>query len=189
MWQYDQACRDALDANRGRGGAGDWAVETNEELTGGFSRALPEGRRPVFARRTSPTDKLPGKTGSATSQLEDISMTAPEWLKPGLFGAAAGAVALAIVGFSWGGWVTGGAAESMASDRAKVEVVAAMVPFCVARSRADPAFSATFAELKDAQTYHRRDILMEAGWATMPGSTEPDRYLATACLDALAVDS
>jgi hypothetical protein len=30
-------------------------------------------------------------------------MQIPEWLKPGLYGAACGAVALAVIGFSWGG--------------------------------------------------------------------------------------
>ena len=35
-------------------------------------------------------------------------MQSPEWLKPALYGAACGAIALATVGFSWGGWVTGG---------------------------------------------------------------------------------
>jgi hypothetical protein len=36
------------------------------------------------------------------------TMQSPEWLKPALYGAACGAIALATVGFSWGGWVTGG---------------------------------------------------------------------------------
>jgi hypothetical protein len=43
-------------------------------------------------------------------------MHPPEWLKPGLYGAACGAVALAVIGFSWGGWVTGGTARTMAAD-------------------------------------------------------------------------
>jgi membrane protein implicated in regulation of membrane protease activity len=34
-------------------------------------------------------------------------MQTPERLKPGLYGAALGAVALAVAGFSWCGWVTG----------------------------------------------------------------------------------
>ena len=33
-------------------------------------------------------------------------MTFPEWLKPGLLGAACGAAALAVVGFSGAGWTT-----------------------------------------------------------------------------------
>ena len=33
-------------------------------------------------------------------------MNVPSYLKPALTGAVIGAAALAIVGFSWGGWVT-----------------------------------------------------------------------------------
>ena len=112
-------------------------------------------------------------------------MNAPEWLKPGLQGAAVGAVALAIIGFSWGGWVTAGTAKKMASEHARLEVVAALVPICIEQSSQDPQVMATLAQLKDTVSYKRSDMLMEAGWATMPGSTAPDRYVASACMDKL----
>ena len=82
-------------------------------------------------------------------------MTAPEWLKPGLYGAAAGAAALAIVGFSWGGWVTGGTAARMASEQAQLEVVTALVPFCIEKSKQDPQVMETLAQLKEASSYKR----------------------------------
>jgi len=113
-------------------------------------------------------------------------MNIPEWFKPALFGAAAGAVALAIVGFSWGGWVTGGTAEQMAADKAKLEVVAALVPICIQQSSQDPQLVATLAKLKDASSYQRSDMLMKAGWATMPGASDPDRKVASACMKVLA---
>ncbi len=113
-------------------------------------------------------------------------MDMPEWLKPGLVGAAAGATALAIVGFSWGGWLTEGSANKMASDIAQAEVVTALVPVCVQLSKMDPLASQTFLKLKEASSYQRRGILMEAGWATMPGSSEANRYVATACLEKLS---
>jgi len=113
-------------------------------------------------------------------------MRTPEWLKPGLYGAATGAVALAIVGFAWGGWVTDGKAQEMASDQAQLEVVAALVPICVEQSRLDPQVADTLAQLKDARSYQRGDMLMKAGWATMPGSTEPSRSVALACAEKLA---
>lgn len=113
-------------------------------------------------------------------------MNAPVWLKPALFGAVAGAAALAIVGFSWGGWMTSGTAERMASDQARHEVVAALVPVCVAQSREDPRVAETLAELKGAVSYKRTEMLMEAGWATMPGTTDPNRYVANACMEKLA---
>ena len=73
-------------------------------------------------------------------------MKFPEWLKPALYGAVAGAVAISIAGFSWGGWVTGSSAREMAADQAKLEVVAALVPVCVEQSRLDPNVIATLAE-------------------------------------------
>jgi hypothetical protein len=113
-------------------------------------------------------------------------MNVSESLKPALYGAAAGAIALAIVGFTWGGWVTGGTAEQMASDQARKEVVAALVPICVEQSRQDPQLEETLAELKAASSYQRSDMLMTAGWATMPGSADPNRYVAQACMEKLA---
>ena len=108
------------------------------------------------------------------------------WLKPGLYGAVVGAVALAIVGFSWGGWVTSGTAAEMASDQARLEVVAALVPICIEQSKQDPQVMETLARLKDASRYQRNDMLMEAGWATMPGSSDPHRQVAFACMQELA---
>ncbi|MEJ2123134.1 MAG: hypothetical protein P8Z76_21100 [Alphaproteobacteria bacterium] len=113
-------------------------------------------------------------------------MNIPEGLKPGLKGAVVGAVALAIVGFTWGGWVTGGTAKEMAADQAKLEVVAALVPICIQQSSQDPQVEETLAQLKDASSYQRSDMLMNAGWATMPGSTEPNRNVAKACIKVLA---
>ena len=112
-------------------------------------------------------------------------MNIPEWLKPALYGAAAGAVALAIVGFSWGGWVTGGTAKQMAANQASLEVVAALVPICIEQSKQDPQVVETLAQLKDASSYQRSDMLMKAGWATMPGSNDPNRDVARACMETL----
>jgi len=113
-------------------------------------------------------------------------MNTPEWLRPGLYGAVVGAAALAIVGFSWGGWVTGGTAKQMASDQARLEVVAALVPICLDQSSQDPKVTETLAELKDTSSYQRSDMLMKAGWATMPGSSDPNRDVARACMEKLA---
>ena len=113
-------------------------------------------------------------------------MNAPEWLKPALYGAAVGAVALAIAGFSWGGWVTGGTADKMAAEQARHEVVAALVPICLEQSKQDPQLTETLARLEAASSYKRSGMLMEAGWATMPGSEDPNRAVASACMEKLA---
>lgn len=113
-------------------------------------------------------------------------MNIPEGLKPGLYGAAIGAVAIAIVGFSWGGWVTGGTAKDMALDQARLDVVSALVPICIEQSNRDPQAVETLAELKNASTYQRSDMLMKTGWATMPGYNDPNRDVARACMEKLS---
>ena len=113
-------------------------------------------------------------------------MNTPEWLRPALYGAGVGAVALAIVGFSWGGWVTGGTARIMANDEARLQVVAALVPICLEQSKTDPRMTETLAQLEAASQYKRSNMLMDAGWATMPGSSGPDRAVAGACVEKLA---
>ncbi len=113
-------------------------------------------------------------------------MNTPEWLSPGLKGAAVGATVLAIVGFTWGGWVTSGTAKDMASDQARHAVIAALVPICLEQSKQDPKVVETLAEIKASSYYQQSELLMNAGWATMPGSSDPDRNVAIACLAKLA---
>lgn len=119
-------------------------------------------------------------------KLEEAEMNTPEWLKPSIYGAAVGAIALAVVGFSWGGWVTGASADRMATEKARHEVVAALVPICIQQSNQDPQAAETLTRLKETSRYQRDEMLMKAGWATMPGSTDPDRAVATACMEQLA---
>ena len=116
-------------------------------------------------------------------------MKFPEWLKPGLFGAVIGGVAVAIGGFSWGGWMTASGADTMASEIAREEVAAALVPVCLEQARQDPDRAAKMASIKQAASYNRRDSVMEAGWATHPGADSPNRDLAEACLEELDPDA
>jgi hypothetical protein len=110
-------------------------------------------------------------------------MQAPEWLRPGLYGAACGAIALAIVGFSWGGWVTDGKARQMAADQSRTDVVAALSSICVDQSTRDPQLVERVAAIKAASSWTRGDLVMKNGWATMPGTAEANRQVAIACAD------
>lgn len=109
-------------------------------------------------------------------------MTFPEWLNPGLYGAAIGAATLAIVGFAWGGWVTNSTAQEQAATLSRDTLTAAMVPVCLDIARSDPQRSAKIKTINEASRFQQRDALMDAGWATMPGSDVPDRDIAEACL-------
>jgi hypothetical protein len=115
-------------------------------------------------------------------------MKIPEWIQTALYGAVAGAIALAIVGFGWGGWVTGGTADEMAFNAGSAAAVAAMTPYCLAQTKSDPNATRVLAALKAANSYDRSRILAKAGWATPPGAREPIGDLARACTSALSLD-
>ena len=115
-------------------------------------------------------------------------MTFPEWTKPGLYGALGGAIAVSILGFTWGGWTTSGSAAALAQDLATEEVTLAMVPVCLNMSAADPERREKLAVLQEASGVGRRNALMETGWATRPGAETPDPNLVDACLAGLELD-
>ncbi len=105
--------------------------------------------------------------------------------KPILMGAVGGAVVLAIVGFSWGGWVTGGTAETMADKRAKSSMIAALAPICAAKFQGDSSFDAKLSELNETSAYKRAAFIENGGWAIMPGSEKSDRDVAKACAEMI----
>ncbi len=84
--------------------------------------------------------------------------------------------------------MTGGEAKMLASNQSRMAVVSAMVPICLEQSKMDPQVAVTLAKLKDTSSYQRNDVLMQAGWATMPGSEQPDRMVANACVEALSAN-
>jgi alpha/beta superfamily hydrolase len=110
----------------------------------------------------------------------------PAETSPFLWGAALGAVTLAIAGFTWGGWVGAAAAERLAAERADKATVSALTPICITQFRASAKAGASLLALKATSTWEQADYVSKGGWATMPGSTgEPLRAVAEACADAL----
>ena len=113
-------------------------------------------------------------------------MNTPEWLKPGLIGAVAGGVVVAIAGFAGAGWTTAAGADRIGQAMADEQVVAAFVPVCVERAESDPDRVAKLASIREPATATRqRDALLAAGWATIEGNAAASRTLATACVAAL----
>jgi len=102
-----------------------------------------------------------------------------------LWGAFGGAVVLAVVGFSWGGWTTAGSATRNASTAAHDAVVAALAPICVERFRGQTDAIARAADLAKSSTWERGAIIEKSGFATMPGATSADADVARACATIL----
>lgn len=110
----------------------------------------------------------------------------PAQTTPFLWGAVAGAIALAIFGFNWGGWVTGSTADRLARVSGDAATVSALTPICVAQFQQSANASASLAALKATQNWEQANYVGKGGWATMPGSTgEPNREVAAACAEAL----
>ena len=115
-------------------------------------------------------------------------MNLPEWFRPGAWGFVVGGIAISIIGFSWGGWMTAGSARLMAAQRAETQVTEALLPVCLEMSRTDPNRATKIESIKNAPGYSREAAVMDTGWATAPGASKPDRHLASACLDGLKLE-
>jgi hypothetical protein len=115
-------------------------------------------------------------------------MKFPVETKPFLWGAAGGALAMTIAGFAWGGWVTGGRADTDATQRANAAVVAALAPVCVERFQRAADVSANLAALKKIDSWSQGEYVEKGGWAMSPGSKPYDQVsaVAKACAVILA---
>jgi hypothetical protein len=103
-----------------------------------------------------------------------------------LQGIAIGAVASIVIGFSWGGWITSGAANKLAGEQADTAVVAALTPICVEKFLQNSDAKANLAALQKISTnWQQGDYLEKGGWATSPGVGSPDYHLARACAEKL----
>ena len=102
-------------------------------------------------------------------------------LKPAVYGAVVGAIAVMIVGFNFVGWVTGKAANDMVN----AGIVESMIPICVGQYNGDVDKVMKLAEMKKTDSWKRSEYLTNQGWATMPGATETDSSVARGCVDKI----
>ena len=112
-------------------------------------------------------------------------MKVPRWCKPAFWGVVIGAVGIMIVGFAWWGWVLGSTAERMASERAGEAVTAVLVPICVEKFMGQADAAAKLAEFQRSASWQHSQFIEKGGWATVPGSTEPNRAVARMCAQQL----
>ena len=103
----------------------------------------------------------------------------PDWSVAGV------AIAMAIVGFTWGGWVTGGTAEAAASQRASSAVVVALAPICVEKFQRATDVPTNLAALKKTDSWSQGEFVEKGGWATIAGTNPPAQVTAVAKACAL----
>ena len=94
-----------------------------------------------------------------------------------------------IIGFTWGGWVTGGTARKMADVVGEDAVVKRLAPMCVLQFRQDVKKDQKLKGLKETGTWEKTEFVKKQGWATMPGEREPDGKVADECVKLLLLIS
>jgi hypothetical protein len=104
-----------------------------------------------------------------------------EKTKFGLLSAAGGAIALAVIGFNWGGWVTSGSAEAMAKESAATAVTERLGSICLAQFNMDSQRTQKLKEMKGQDTWEIGRYIDKQSWAIMPGDEKPDSGVADAC--------
>jgi hypothetical protein len=117
--------------------------------------------------------------------------------KTALFWACAGsAVVAVVVGFAWGGWVTGGTAREMAEQSAAQARQELASVVCVDRFMAAPDMQAQLTALQGLdRSYQQGKFVEDGGWAIMPVSSSESaapvsssdqRKAAALCAEELA---
>ena len=113
-------------------------------------------------------------------------MPVPASVKPAVWGAVGGAIAAMVIGFVWGGWVTGGTAGKMAATSAESAVVLAFTPLCVARAEQQPD---QLELLRKENNWSRADFIVKAGWVANVSEkyrSDVARSCATTIVEAMA---
>lgn len=129
------------------------------------------------------------KKKSVQQRWHDLQPT-----KTMLFWSCAGSVAVAlIVGFTWGGWVTGGTARDMAQTAGEQSRYDLASVICAEKFMAAADAKARLTELKAIESsYAQRQFIDAGGWAAMPGQEKAARQAAELCagvLDKLELDA
>ena len=103
------------------------------------------------------------------------------------FWSTAACIVLTIIlGFTWGGWVTGGAAADRAETAASEAVANLAADICANRFLAASDAAAQLGALKEASSYQRDDFIADGGWVTFANAKEPVDGAAELCAERLA---
>ena len=109
-----------------------------------------------------------------------------EKIKLGSWSAIGGAIVLAVVGFNYGGWVTGGTAAAMAKEIAADAVAERLGTICVAQFNRDSEKGQKLKEMKEKDSWDKGRYIEKQSWAIMPGEDKPDSRVADSCAKQLA---
>ena len=102
-------------------------------------------------------------------------------VKHGIWGLVIGAIITMIVGFAWGGWITGGSSRRMSEEA----LLATRSAICVAQFMKQPNAQEKLKELKEISSWERATFIEKGSWDKMPGQEKADYNVSRACADGL----
>ena len=93
-----------------------------------------------------------------------------------LFWSCLGSIVVAlIIGFTWGGWVTGGTAHEMAEEAAEEAQAQLAASVCVDRFMASPDARTQLTSLREIESsWQQENFVEEGGWVTIAGEEYDD---------------
>ena len=103
-------------------------------------------------------------------------------ITPLLYGAIGGAILTIIIGFAWGGWVTGGTAQ----ERIDEAVLPLAAEICANNFKADPNFEKNLAALKKEDNWRRDENIEKGKWSVMAGDDTSKSGVSGACVEKLS---
>jgi hypothetical protein len=106
-------------------------------------------------------------------------------LKPLILGAGGDAILVALIGFTWGGWVTHSSSEMMAAQRSTAPVVAALAPICASQFQTGSDAESQQIEFVKKSSWDQTKLVENSGWAKMPGSPDAQPGVGKACADLI----
>ena len=103
------------------------------------------------------------------------------------FWSMAGAAILTmVVGFTEGGWTTGGTAVQMAQTSARDARAELVANLCVEKFVSAADASQNLAKLKETSSYQRDSFITDGGWINLAGMKNKAPGAANLCADKLA---
>ena len=102
-------------------------------------------------------------------------MQIPSEVKPAAWGAVGGAIALAVIGFNWGGWVTGATANKNAKEAADSAIVRVLAPICAEKFQQQADASSKIVELKKVSSWERGTFVEKVAGRRCPVAPRPAR--------------
>ncbi|MBW1995319.1 MAG: hypothetical protein JRI77_12870, partial [Deltaproteobacteria bacterium] len=83
--------------------------------------------------------------------------------------------------FAWGGWKTGGTAQTMKEEA----VLASQAAICVAQFISQPNYEEKLKEFAELSSWKRAEFIEKGGWDKMPGQEKADYDVSRACVEGL----